>query len=88
MASSMAWGVAVASLAVCLAVVAFFYSRFLPASKSAIESIVVPLFSNVSNNPNTECLSDGITDSVIDRLSQLPNLRVITRTPETQNGNG
>jgi TolB-like protein len=32
---------------------------------------------NVGGDPNTEYLSDGISDNIISRLSKLPNLRVI-----------
>jgi TolB-like protein len=35
---------------------------------------------NASGDPETEYLSDGISDSIINLLSQLPNLRVIPRT--------
>jgi TolB-like protein/Tfp pilus assembly protein PilF len=35
---------------------------------------------NASNDPNTEYLSDGITESIINSLSQLPNLKVMART--------
>ena len=34
-------------------------------------------FVNTSKDPNTEYLSDGITDSLINSLSQLPNMRMI-----------
>ncbi|HLN99197.1 MAG TPA: tetratricopeptide repeat protein [Pyrinomonadaceae bacterium] len=42
-----------------------------------IDSLAVMPFVNVNGDPNTEYLSDGISDSIINRLSQLPNLKVI-----------
>lgn len=42
----------------------------------AIESIAVLPFQNRSAEPDTEYLSDGLAESLIYRLSQLPNLKV------------
>ncbi|MEO6260529.1 MAG: protein kinase [Thermoanaerobaculia bacterium] len=42
-----------------------------------IDSVAVLPFANLSGNPNSEYLSDGISDSVIDSLSQLPQLQVV-----------
>jgi len=45
----------------------------------AISSLAVLPFANASGDPNTEYLSDGITESIINNLSQLPNLTVMSR---------
>jgi TolB-like protein/Flp pilus assembly protein TadD len=45
----------------------------------AIESIAVLPFVNENNDSNTEYLSDGIPESIINSLSQLPNLKVRSR---------
>ena len=53
--------------------VLFFRSR---STEGAIDSIAVLPFENRSNDPNTDYLSDGLAESLIYRLSQLPNLKV------------
>ena len=51
-----------------------------PARGKAISSVAVLPFANQGNDPNTEYLSDGITEGVINSLSRLPQLRVMART--------
>ena len=45
-----------------------------------VRSIAVLPFANSNGNQNSEYLSDGITESIINSLSQLPSLRVMART--------
>lgn len=45
-----------------------------------IDSLAVLPFVNASTDPNTEYLSDGISESLINSLSQLPQLKVIARS--------
>jgi TolB-like protein/DNA-binding winged helix-turn-helix (wHTH) protein/Flp pilus assembly protein TadD len=42
----------------------------------AIDSVAVMPFVNVNADPNVEYLSEGISDSIINNLSELPNLKV------------
>ncbi|HJQ22997.1 MAG TPA: tetratricopeptide repeat protein [Blastocatellia bacterium] len=49
-----------------------------PAANAPIESIAVLPFVNAAQDPNAEYLADGITGSLIDRLSRLSNLKVMS----------
>jgi eukaryotic-like serine/threonine-protein kinase len=55
-----------------------FFSNSPDRGGEAIASVAVLPFVNVGGDPNAEYLSDGISDSVINSLSRLPNLRVIS----------
>jgi serine/threonine-protein kinase len=55
----------------------YFYSQ---SSKGAIRSIAVLPFTNVSKDTEMEYLSDGISESLINSLSQLPDVKVIARS--------
>ena len=46
----------------------------------AVESIAVIPFVNQSKDANSEWISDGLTESIINNLTQLPNLKVIARS--------
>ena len=48
-------------------------------SSRPINSVAILPFVNDSKDPNAEYLSDGITESIINSLSQLPNLKVMSR---------
>jgi serine/threonine protein kinase/tetratricopeptide (TPR) repeat protein len=49
-------------------------------SKVAIDSIAVLPFANTTGDQDTEYLSDGISESLINSLSQLPGVKVIARS--------
>src|SRR5712692_8245637 len=46
----------------------------------AIESIAVLPFVNQNHDPDSEYLSDGVTESIINSLTQLPTLKVMARS--------
>jgi serine/threonine protein kinase len=68
----------IAALALMALLVIGFYLRSGKTS-AAIDSVAVLPFGNVGADPNTEYLTDGITASLIDNLSQLPSLTVMSR---------
>jgi serine/threonine protein kinase/Tfp pilus assembly protein PilF len=49
-------------------------------TRKAIDSLAVLPFVNARGDENTEYLSDGITECVINSLSKLPKLRVVPRS--------
>ncbi len=65
---------------VAVAVSAYFFGH--PAKSRAvnktIDSVAVLPFENATPNPETDLLADGITQSAIDHLSRLGNLKVIS----------
>jgi eukaryotic-like serine/threonine-protein kinase len=70
-----------AALIVLLAVLLGFAARhWFSANNASIDSLAVLPFTNVTADPSTEYLSDGLTDSLISSLSQLPNLAVRPRS--------
>src|SRR5712692_4716749 len=50
------------------------------AEDDVLNSLAVLPLTNVSESPDAEYLSDGITESIINSLSQLPQLRVMARS--------
>jgi serine/threonine-protein kinase len=72
-------GVALALAAVAATVAGIAYFYFSRDDRSGPSLAILPLV-NASADPNMEYLSDGISESLINSLSQLPQLRVIART--------
>ena len=54
----------------------YFKGQYFAMGGEPIDSVAVLPFVNVSGDPNTEYLSEGISDSIINGLSQLPGVRV------------
>ena len=70
----------VALVALVLAVAGGTYFLFSRHSAQELNSLAVLPFVNASNDPNTEYLSDGISETLINSLSQLQRLRVTARS--------
>jgi TolB-like protein len=68
----------IALIAAVSTVAAYFYLT--RKDKAAIQSIAVMPFVNESGNADTEYLSDGITETLINSLSQIPHLSVKARS--------
>jgi serine/threonine protein kinase/tetratricopeptide (TPR) repeat protein len=71
------WVLAACVAAIALAVGGAWYLR--PSRESQIDSIAVLPFTNVGGDANTDYLSDGITESLIDSLTHVPQLKVKSR---------
>ena len=70
-----------AGLALIILVGGYFGYRYVaPVNLKQIESIAVMPFVNESGNADAEYLSDGMTETLISSLSQLPNLNVKARS--------
>jgi eukaryotic-like serine/threonine-protein kinase len=70
------------ALLILIAAAAFGIRSYLHASSTevAVESIAVIPFVNQNKDPDDEWISDGLTESIINNLTQLPNLKVIARS--------
>jgi serine/threonine protein kinase/tetratricopeptide (TPR) repeat protein len=68
----------VVAVLVILAGAGWFFWRNRPVQ--SISSLAVLPFVNAGGSPDAEYLSDGITESVMDSLSELPNLKVMSHS--------
>jgi TolB-like protein/Tfp pilus assembly protein PilF len=74
-ASNLKWPIA-AGIVLVLALGGYFGYRLFNASGHQISSIAVLAFENRSGSADSDYLSDGLTESLIYRLSQIPDLKV------------
>jgi TolB-like protein/Tfp pilus assembly protein PilF len=66
------WAAGVAALATAV--------LWLRLGAGTIDSLAVLPFVNAGGDPNAEYLSDGITESLINSVSQIPGIKVVSRT--------
>ena len=60
------------------------YARFAASVPAGITSIAVLPLRNSSNDPEQDYLSDGISEALINRLSQLPGLKVVANSSSSR----
>jgi eukaryotic-like serine/threonine-protein kinase len=74
--------IALAAIAVVVAALCYWIYRANPAwhGGGSLDSVAVLPFANGGGDPDTEYLSDGITESLINSLSHVSQLRVVPRS--------
>lgn len=79
--ASYRWLAAMAALAVVIGAGIYFFARRgrMTDTPRQLSSIAVLPFVDTSGDPEMEYFSEGITDSLINSLSQLPNVKIIGR---------
>jgi len=71
--------IAIALLLIAAVIGGFFWYRSQGTTNRKIQALAVLPFRNLNLDPQTEYLSDGITDSIINNLSPLSQIRVMAR---------
>ena len=69
----------VIAIGIVIAIAMVSYLRRFRINKARLNSVAILPFANVSNDPSVEYFSDGISESLTNNLSQLPQLKVIAR---------
>ncbi|HJZ69735.1 MAG TPA: serine/threonine-protein kinase [Blastocatellia bacterium] len=74
------WRMVITLTIVAIAVTGIAYYLQTRRTAAGIDSIAVLPFVNQNHDLDNEYLSDGVTESIINNLTELPNLRVIARS--------
>jgi serine/threonine-protein kinase len=73
------WPAIVGGPGIIVVLLALFWPFTAVPEEEAIDSIAILPFENVSNDPDWDFLSDGISEEIINSLSQMNDLKVISR---------
>jgi eukaryotic-like serine/threonine-protein kinase len=74
------WIASAITAALAVAAIGAVYVQHQKGDASRVTSIAVLPFVNATSDANNEYLSDGLTESLIGTLSQLPNIKVMARS--------
>jgi serine/threonine-protein kinase len=74
------WPVAFAAAALLAFAAAAVYMRGAHAARRPIDSLAVLPFVNTSRDAQSELLADGMTETIINKISELPQLKVMSRS--------
>jgi eukaryotic-like serine/threonine-protein kinase len=74
------WALTVAAVVMVAALATGAYLLRGRSETKKIDSVAVLPFVNATSDPNNEYLSDGLTESLISTLSQLPDLKIMARS--------
>jgi len=70
----------IAAAVVLIALAAMIITRRTASARPPIDSLAVLPFVNASRDPQSEFLADGMTETIINKLTELPQLKVMSRS--------
>jgi eukaryotic-like serine/threonine-protein kinase len=73
------WALALGSVLAGVLALGIYFFLVAPAYSAPIDSIAVLPFANQSGDPQLDEVAEGLSETLIDRLAQLPQLKVIAR---------
>ena len=74
------WAISVTTIIVLILAMLFVWRALTPGQTGPADSLAILPLSNESGDADLDYVSDGVTETLINTMSQLPQLRVIART--------
>jgi eukaryotic-like serine/threonine-protein kinase len=71
---------AIAAAVVVIALAVVYMARRTSSARAPIDSLAVLPFVNASRDPQSEFLADGMTETIINKLTELPQIKVMARS--------